>query len=345
VHDEVGDGQPGRGGGRLGTGDLGGPGRVVRGHLAHGDEAEGGRDVGGRLGGELPDHERGQPRGIGGGPLHGREAPPVAHHRDAVADGQDLPHLVRDEHDAGALGDDDAQRREEVVHLLRRQVGRRLVEDQDPGTPVEDLEDLDPLARADRQPVGPGARVHREPEPFRELLDAPGGLPQPARSAAGAHDDVLDHRVRRDLEQVLVHHADAQADRVPRRPDVDLPAVDADLAGVGPVQPVEHVHQRRLAGAVAADEAVDLAGGQLEVGVDEGPHRPERLADPGHRQRRLGRCRTRPRAGCCRTAHSTGVTSRSTSMVPLLRSSTTWLTSSITAWSTLVGSCREMPCS
>ena len=59
-----------------------------------------------------------------------------------------------------------------------------------------------------------------------------------------------------------------------------LPALDADLSGVGVVQPVEDVHQRRLAGAVAADEAVDLAGGQLEVGVDQGTHRPNDLLTP-----------------------------------------------------------------
>ena len=44
-------------------------------------------------------------------------------------------------------------------------------------------------------------------------------------------------------------------------------AVDADLALVRPVQAGEDVHQRALAGAVLAEQGVDLAGAQLEVDV------------------------------------------------------------------------------
>ena len=44
-------------------------------------------------------------------------------------------------------------------------------------------------------------------------------------------------------------------------------AVEQDLAGVGPVQPGEDVHQRALAGAVLAEQGVDLARAQVEVDV------------------------------------------------------------------------------
>src|SRR5262249_14229207 len=48
--------------------------------------------------------------------------------------------------------------------------------------------------------------------------------------------------------------------------------VAADLAGVGPVEPGEDLHQRRLADAVGADEADALAGEQLEADVrEQGP--------------------------------------------------------------------------
>ena len=42
---------------------------------------------------------------------------------------------------------------------------------------------------------------------------------------------------------------------------------DLDGALVGLVHAGEDLHQRRLAGAVLADQAVHLAGAQLEVGV------------------------------------------------------------------------------
>ena len=48
--------------------------------------------------------------------------------------------------------------------------------------------------------------------------------------------------------------------------------VEQDLALVGPVQPVEDVHQRGLAGAVLAEEAVDLA--RLDGQRDPGRSRP-----------------------------------------------------------------------
>ncbi len=43
--------------------------------------------------------------------------------------------------------------------------------------------------------------------------------------------------------------------------------VDLDVAGVGSVDAREHVAQRRLAGAVLAEQRVDLAAAQLEVDV------------------------------------------------------------------------------
>ena len=44
-------------------------------------------------------------------------------------------------------------------------------------------------------------------------------------------------------------------------------ALDPDLALLGRVEPVEDVHQRRLAGAVLAEERVHLALAQVEADV------------------------------------------------------------------------------
>ena len=67
---------------------------------------------------------------------------------------------------------------------------------------------------------------------------------------------------------MLVDHADAAGDRIGRAGRcVTGSAVEQDLALVGRGQPVEDVHQGRLAGAVLAEQGVDLAGPDVEVDV------------------------------------------------------------------------------
>ena len=56
--------------------------------------------------------------------------------------------------------------------------------------------------------------------------------------------------------------------------------LEPDLALVGRVQPVEDVHQRRLAGAVLAEQGVNLAVPQIEIDVVVGEHARELLRDP-----------------------------------------------------------------
>ena len=56
-------------------------------------------------------------------------------------------------------------------------------------------------------------------------------------------------------------------------------AADADLAAVGLVEAVEDRHQRRLAGAVLADDAVDGAARDLQIDVAIGAHSAKTLVD------------------------------------------------------------------
>src|SRR5215218_8654643 len=51
------------------------------------------------------------------------------------------------------------------------------------------------------------------------------------------------------------------------------------------VQPVEDVHQGRLAGAVLPEQGVDLSTPQLEVDGVVGDQRPEPLGDPAQLER------------------------------------------------------------
>ena len=59
-------------------------------------------------------------------------------------------------------------------------------------------------------------------------------------------------------------------------------AVDQDLAGVGRVGARQHPHERRLAGAVAADEADDLPGVQIDRYVAHGVDAAEGDVDVAH---------------------------------------------------------------
>ena len=67
---------------------------------------------------------------------------------------------------------------------------------------------------------------------------------------------------------MLVDHARRPAAIASRGdPNVTGRAVEPDLPGVRPVQAGEDVHERALAGAVLAEQGVDLARSQVEVDV------------------------------------------------------------------------------
>ena len=108
-----------------------------------------------------------------------------------------------------------------------------------------------------------------------------------ARSRAGrptsrldGEDDVLGHRHHGDEHEVLVHHADPAPDRVARRVDAHGLAVDRISPSSGLVEPVEDVHQRRLPGAVLAEQRVHLAAAEVEVDAVVGDDPREPLGDP-----------------------------------------------------------------
>ena len=102
---------------------------------------------------------------------------------------------------------------------------------------------------------------------------------RPARGLGPQHQ-VLGHGHDRDEHEVLVDHADAQPDRLPRGVDRDRLAVEQDLALVRVVEPVEDVHQRRLAGPVLPEQRMDLAALELEVDRVVRDQRAEALRDP-----------------------------------------------------------------
>ena len=76
-----------------------------------------------------------------------------------------------------------------------------------------------------------------------------------------------------------MHHADAVPDGVARPLHRHRRALDQNLAPVGADQAIQNVHQGALAGAVLADQGVDLALADLEVDVVVGDHAGKDLGD------------------------------------------------------------------
>ena len=87
----------------------------------------------------------------------------------------------------------------------------------------------------------------------------------------------------------MVHQNFLQVDTYSVTENIVLGTVEGDGARVGAVEAVEDVHEGRLAGAVAAEQAVDLVAPDREVDAAEGHDRPERLAYAVHVQERAGR--------------------------------------------------------
>ena len=217
-------------------------------------------------------------------PRHGLDHLAAPEDGDPVRDLQHLVQLVADEDDRDALALQVAEDLEEVRRLLRRQDRGRLVEDEDLRVAVERLHDLDPLLLPDGDAVDRGARVDGELEGLRQVANAPLGSGLVEEDAFAprldAEHDVLGHGHDRNEHEVLMDHADPGFDRVLGGRELGALALEQDLARVGLVQAVEDVHQRRLAGAVLAEQRVHFAARQLEVDVVVGDDARELLHDP-----------------------------------------------------------------
>ena len=209
---------------------------------------------------------------------------PGSQHGDPVGDRHHLVQLVRDEDDRPALGGDLPQRQEQRVRLFGREHGGRLVEDEDACVLVEGVEDLDALlladrraatrARADRPAGGSARRAART-----WLSTARGSMrkrrPAPRLSPSTRFSATVNRSTSRKCWWTM--HTPAS---IASRGDVKATrlAEEHDLALVGVVQAGEDVRERRLAGAVLAEQRVHLAGSGLEVDAVVGERRRESVS-------------------------------------------------------------------
>ena len=134
------------------------------------------------------------------------------------------------------------------------------------------LGELDHLAGGEVEVGGAHARVDVEPD-LGELARGR-GVERRASDQAGAGEprlvaetDVLADREVGQQRLLLEHHADAVAGGVGGAGEARRLAAEQDRAGVGLVDAGQDAHQRRLAGAVLADQAHDLVRPDLEADI------------------------------------------------------------------------------
>jgi len=209
----------------------------------------GGRRRGGRKG---SDHRLGElPR------AHAaafRDDAAAAQDDDALAEGQDLRDLVADEDDARPVGREPPDDGEQLLRLGRREHGRRLVEDQQPGTGGQRLDQFELRFFTDGKLRHAGALHGRK------------------RCLALPHSEG-EGEVLRDRQFVHQHEVLMDEGDFPRC------ATELDRAGIAGKLAGDDAHERRLPGPVFADEADDLPLGYGKRHVIERAVGAERLAD------------------------------------------------------------------
>ena len=183
--------------------------------------------------------------------FHGSDVLSLAEDGHLVGKGHDLVELVGDDDDGFPVGLHGPEHLKELVRLLGGEDGGGLVQNQDVGPPVEDLDNLHRLLLGDGHVVDFLAGIDVEAVLF---ADGPnlflGGPDIQLPRLLQPQDDVLRGGEHVHQLVVLVNHADAARKGVLGGADGDGLAVYKNLALVGEVDAGEHVHQRGFSAAV-----------------------------------------------------------------------------------------------
>src|SRR5215208_1486295 len=194
----------------------------------------------------------------------------------AVGDRHHEVHVVLDEQDGErVLLAEALDQQPEVADLLVVEAAGGLVEQQQPRLRGERARDLDALERAEREPDRRVVRNLAQPEVAERLLGV--GVRRAAGVAADEH--VLADGHVREQREVLERPRDPTVHDAVRADAQHVVAVEDDATGVGPVHARDDVERRRLAGAVRADQADDLALSDAEADVVERDDAPEPQRD------------------------------------------------------------------
>ena len=202
----------------------------------------------------------------------------------------DLEHLVeamRDVDHADAPGAKVPERREQAHHLVRRQAGGRLVEDEDLGLLRQRAGDGDQRLLGPAEALDADVRIDVGAEDVERPRRAPARRrpvhhPEPPRISQRQADVLGDgHPV--DQAEVLMD----EGDRQPPQRLGHVPAAIADGAFVQRIDAREDLDQGGLSGAVLAEERDDLAGADVHADVVERLRAAEELGDVPHLEQRI----------------------------------------------------------
>ena len=165
--------------------------------------------------------------------------------------------------------------------LVRGERRGRLVHDEDANVQRDRLGDFHRLLRGQREAARRAAHVERDAELGEDRLGLAEHLPPADHGAAilMADENVLGDVQIGKQQRFLIDRRDAHALRLGGARDRDRPPCQQDLATVGLMDAGDDLDQRRLAGAVLAQQRVDFAGMERERDVVEGLCRVEALGD------------------------------------------------------------------
>ena len=238
-----------------------------------------------------PDHQPDDAVDGGVGDRPAADLAAVAQHGEAVAQRHHLVEAMGDEDDAETLRPKVAHDAEQLVDLGRAQRRSRLVHDDEPRSHRQSAGDLDHLLLGDAEIADQREGIEVEAEPAGDRAGLRRHAPpadEQARPGLAADEDVLrDRHVGRQGEFLVDGH-DAAPLRVMRRRQLDAIAGQLDRPGIGLLRPGQDLEQRRLPGAVLAEQRMDLAGAHREVDVVERLDAGKALGDPHHAQQRRG---------------------------------------------------------
>ena len=237
---------------------------------------------------QLPAHDHGQQLVVGDvGDEDGPAVAAVPEDRHAIGQFPDLREAVGDVDDRRARTRGGSDPLEEQLDRVLAEGGRRLVEDEKFRVQGERLGQLQEVLLRDAHAadavleVGGGTDVVEQRTHGRRLV--PGEVQELLRHG---DSDVLGHRQVGQHGGVLVDDGDAQPAGRRRIESGHGLAVDLDRAGVRLGGARGHPHERGLAGAVLAQERVDLSRQELDRHVGQGGHGAVGLGDAGQGHRR-----------------------------------------------------------
>ena len=202
----------------------------------------------------------------------------MAQHRRRIAEPFHLVQPMADIENALALVAQPLQRHEQLVSLLRRQHGCRLVENDELRLLQKAADDFNALALADRQVADQRLRVQRQAIGLRHRPRLLGDL-RNRRCLVERQRDVLGGGQGFEQREMLEHHADAELARGGGVGNCDLAALPEDIARGRLQRAEQHFHQSRFARAVLAEQRMDFALADAEADIVVRLERSKNLGD------------------------------------------------------------------